>query len=136
MNLQVVKAVLENYFDKKQIDLEFEMTDKKLTVSGNLNFGAIDAAGYCSFAFFTSGMAVYSVLFDEIDKTPEALGLINKFNIESLLLKATADDYLTLDYTVYKLHEADIEEYTNGIFDDLTCEDAVNFLKPIIALTY
>ena len=136
MDLELVKAILEEYLEKKNIDFNFEMTDKKLTVSGNLSFEDFGTVGYCSFAFFTSGMAVYSILFDEIDKTPEALGLINKFNIESLLLKATADDYLTLDYTVYKLHEADIEEYTNGIFDDLLCEDTEEYLKPIIALTH
>ena len=135
MDLERIKSILEEYCKARHYNFEFKENEKKITICGNLNFESIDAIGYCSFNYFKSGLALFNILFDNIDATDEVCQLLNAYNSKTFLLYATADECLTLEHTVYVLHEEDYFLYTDAIIEELSDEETVNGLTPLIALT-
>ncbi len=136
MDLEKVQGILTQFCQNNNLNFEIKVDEKKICMQGYMRFEQIDAEGFCSFSFFKSGMAYYNILFDNIDTTPIVLELLNIFNTKTFLFFATADEYLTLDHTVFILREDDIYQYTASILDELSDTDTVNTLKPLIAQTY
>ena len=135
MNLTRAKRIIEGIFKEMEIDFEYDEKEDKVNASARVNFEDLDAVGFCSFTFFASGMVMYRVLFDEIDEEDEEVcQLLNEFNKNSWLFKATADEYLTVEHTVCTMHEEDIEDYTGLIFEEFISDDFTDYLKPLIDL--
>lgn len=135
MDLERIKSILVEYCKARHYNFEFKEDEKKITICGNLNFESVDAIGYCSFNYFKSGLALFDIFFDDIDETDEVCQLLNEFNTNAFLLYATADECLTLEHTVYSLHEEDLVRYTDAVIEELSEEETVNGLTPLIALT-
>ena len=135
MDLERIKSILVEYCKARHYNFEFKEDEKKIIIRGNFNFESIDAIGYCSFNYFKSGLALFDIMFDDIDATDEVCQLLNEFNTGAFLLTATADECLILEHTVYILHEEDLVRYTDAVIAELSDEDTVNGLTPLLALT-
>ena len=135
MDLANVKRILLDYCQSRNYNFEFKQDEKKIVMCGNMDFPTLGAVGFCSFNYFKSGLALFNVLFDDLEASPEVCTLLNHFNSNTFLLYATADECLTLEHTTYILHEEDIFTYTDAIIDEFSDEETVTNLKPIIDLT-
>ena len=135
MDLANIRKILLDYCQSRNYNFEFKEDEKKIVICGNLNFTDLGATGFCSFNYFKSGLALFNILFDDIDATNEVCQLLNVYNSNTFLLYATADECLTLEHTIYVLHEEDIFTYTDAIIEELSDEETIRNLKPILDLT-
>lgn len=135
MDLTRIQSILLDYCQSRNYNFEFKVDEKKVTICGNLRFNDINAVGFCSFNYFKSGLALFNILFDDIDPTPEVCCLLNSFNSNTFLLYASADECLTLEHTTYILHEEDIFTYTDAIIEELSDEETIKGILPLLALT-
>ena len=137
MNLRKVeKALVKLLNNKGGLNFEYTVENNKLNAKCNVSFDDLGVVGFCSFSFFTSGMAIYSVYYDNIDANAEVCELLNAFNKDSLYFKAYADEFLVIEHTISILQDGDVTDYTDAIIGELIDEDFLKNIKPLIDLTY
>lgn len=133
MDLLRAKQSIENVFNEMGITVEYELTEKRLTVKGDL---ATDKTGDFLFVVAVypgkSNTASCSMYFNELPKTPKVNQLLNEFNKNAYLLHACEDDILVLEHTGCRINEEEIGAYVADILDELSDDEVLSLLIPLI----
>ena len=115
LNLKKVLKTIEKELDKEwgNLDFEYSIEDDTATVTADLTLNNHDDDIKTMITVFEGGAAVFRAVFDEIEKTPRVLSLLNDFNCEHPFFTAFVreDGFLELRHFVFLSDENAINEY-------------------------
>ncbi len=120
------------------LDFEFGLGEDRLTAKNSVSIDGYDDDVFISFVVFKSGSYGVDFVFDKIDRTPQALELLQNFNENSVWLAAFIrdDGYLVLRYNVMQLSDDDVVQNTESVMQKLISPEIREVLTPLTRLTY
>ena len=137
MDLLRAKNNIKSVFDEMGIELEYDLTEKRLNAKGSLTK---DGLGDFLFTVAVypgkSNTASCSMYFNELKSSQKVNQLLNEFNKNAYLLHACEDEFLILEHTGCRINEDEIGQYVLDIIDELNDDEVYSLLLPLIKETF
>ena len=137
MDLSLAQKYIKNALDGAGINLEYNLTERRLTAKGTLYNEEVGDFLFVVAVFpGDRNTASCSFYFNDLPSTPKVYQLLNDFNKDAYLLHAFEDELLVLEHTAERIDEENLGEYVLDILDELNDEEVLSLLKPLIKETY
>lgn len=138
VNLKKAKKVLEKFFTDYDLDVEYVLSDEKLSAkSANVSAKPYDDDIYLGIHVYSSGITTFNFIFDYLQKTSQALDLVNDFNEHVFALKASIseDGGLTICHEAEVVDENILDVVASRVLNNVIDDDTVKYLLPLTKLT-
>ena len=138
INLRRAKSVVENFFKDWDINIEYELDNRRLRCKSNISARPYDDDIFFSIWVYPSGHVSCNFYFDYLRVNEHTLSLVNDFNQHVVGLKASIDPE---DGGVLVTHEANVltedilDICIGAVMSNLVDEDTVKYMRPITELT-